>query len=117
VIVADQDDLGAVFVQRVPEGANERQVRIAGVVARGEERMVPVCERAGGLARLEVGAQPLLLLRTQRTRNDRAVGVQDDDMPVAELIAVPPFAARTGGVAEVVEVAGRPGGVVLVIAG
>jgi hypothetical protein len=62
VVVADEDQLGAVLVERLPERTDEEQVGLAGVIARREQRVVPVRQRAGRFAPGELGAQPPLLV-------------------------------------------------------
>ena len=79
--------------------------------------MVPVGERAGVGVRGEVGPQPLLLHRPGGAAHDRAVRVERDEVPRADVEAVVPLRriAREG--AEVLVVARGVGGVVLVVAG
>src|SRR5688572_21923149 len=44
VVVANEDDVGAVLVQGTPEGTDELEIGFSGVRPRREERMVPVRE-------------------------------------------------------------------------
>src|SRR5687767_7612752 len=81
VVVADEDEVGAVLVQGLPERTDELEIGFSGVGPRREERMVPVRERALGLARRELRAEPLLLLGTRSTGDHLAVAVQDKDLP------------------------------------
>src|SRR6266480_5158814 len=55
-----------------------------------EQRMVEVRERALVGVRGQVAAQPRLLGRAGRARDGRAlaVGVEGDDVPIADLVAV-----------------------------
>ena len=59
--------------------------------------MVPVGEGAGCRVGREIRAQPAPLPRARPTATDLfAVGVEDDDMPGAEIVAVVPLAAVAG---------------------
>src|SRR6266700_567348 len=72
--------------------------------ARGAEaRHMPVGERAALGARGQIGLEPQLLGRAGG-RGD--AGVQDHDVPGAEIVAVVALAALAGSAAEVVEVGG-----------
>ena len=76
--------------------------------------MVPVRERAEVAVGGEVGAQPALLRRTPCAADDRAVAVQDDDVPRAEGVRVPPCQRSPEGRPPVREVAGAVVTVVVV---
>src|SRR5205809_7841519 len=60
--------------------------------------------------------EPLVLVWAGAEGDEAAVGVQDDNVPGAEVEAVVTLVARSGAVTEVVERPGRRTGLVLVIA-
>ena len=115
VVVPDEDDVGAAVVQRLPEGAKasvgavRRPTRTAG----GARRRA--CSRAGCAARSarshcscgDPSPQPTDVV---------AVRVERDDVPGAEVEAVVALPGGAGRRAEVVEVARRVRGAVLVVA-
>src|SRR5439155_8861960 len=109
-----QDQVGPVLVGRVPERSHLGGAAV-GVVG-DEAGLVPVGQRAlrgmGG----EVGPQPLLLLRALAAADVVAVGIEDDNVPGARVVAVPALPLRPGGGPEVVEVGGGAGREVLVVA-
>src|SRR5436190_16033346 len=87
VVVAREDHVRSGCIEVRPERADRR---IVAVWPRAEAGMVPVRERAEVAVGGEVGAQPALLRRTPCAADDRAVAVQDDDVPRAEGVRVPP---------------------------
>jgi hypothetical protein len=58
VVVADDDEVGPVLLERLPQ---RRDLRLVAVEAAAEQRMVPVGERTRLLVGGEVGAQPEIL--------------------------------------------------------
>ena len=75
--------------------------------------MMPVGEGTALRARGEVGLKPLLLSGAGAVRN---VGVQDDDVPIAQVVAVIALGGVAGCRTEVAEIAGGAGSVVIVVA-
>ena len=115
VLVAGQDQLGAVVQERLPEGSGAGVVPV--VVARGEQRVVPEPDRARAGRGGEVGPEPLLLGAPDVAPDPGAVGVEDDDVPGrSQVEAVPALAGGAGRGAEVREVPRRALGHVLVVA-
>ncbi len=87
------------------------------MLARGIARVVPHGDRAGGGMRREVLPQPLLLGRSRVAAADlRAVAVDHDQVPLAEVVAVVALRGIAGRRAEVVEVAAGVRRAVLVVA-
>ena len=87
---------------------------MSALVARAEERVVQVGERAALRALGKIRAQPHLLRRADVHRD---VAVQRHDVPVAEVVAVIALAGRASGRAEVIEIAARVRRDIVVIAG
>src|SRR2546425_11848854 len=115
VVVPVEDDVCARVVEVLPDRLHRDRVA---VLPGAEARVMPVGERARRSMSRQVSAQPRLLPRARlAAAYSRAVAVDDDDVPGAELVAVVPAVRRTGGCAEVREVAGGAGGEVLVVAG
>ena len=114
VVVPRQHDVRSGGVEGPPERVE------GGVVAvrpRGEAGVMPVGERAGPGVGGEVVGQPAELRRARAAAADvGAVGVEDDDVPGAEVVAVPALGAVARRRSEVVEVAGGAGGLILVVA-
>src|SRR5215208_6706688 len=78
--------------------------------------MVPVGQGAGGGVRREILAQPLFLGRAGMTAAHlRTVGVEDHDMPGAQVVAVVTLRAISRRDVEVVKVAAGPAGQVIVV--
>src|SRR5581483_10235054 len=116
VLVAVEDEFGAVVVEGVPQRTDLEVVAVAGPGV--EPGMVPDGHGAPGRAGSEIGPQPALLGAARLAATDRrAVAVEDDHVPGAEVVAVPPLPRRPGHRTEVAEVPGGVGGVVLVVAG
>ena len=110
VVVAGEDDVGTAAAERRPQRA-EGGVRA--VQAGAEARVVHVRDGAGGRIRSEVRGEPALLRRAAlAAAGGAAVGVQDDDVPVAEVVGVVARARE----AEVRDRSVRVAGAVLVIA-
>src|SRR5918992_5034416 len=78
---------------------------------------MPVRQRAGARVGREVRLEPPNLSRAGAARDHVAAvaRVEDDHMPVAQVVAVVALAGVTRGGAEVAEVAGRAGVVVLAV--
>ena len=104
VIVPHHHHFRPGLVQCLPQ--RSRADRPTPAYPRGEERLVPDGERALLRAGGEIGAEPLLLVRT---RGHRLVVVQRDDVPGAQIVAVVTGFLVSGGSPEVAEVTGRPG--------
>src|SRR3989304_863831 len=86
----------------------------AGAVA----RVVPVGEDVAQLVGRQVSPQPRLLGGAGAAAADLgALAVEGDEVPGPQVEAVVALAGITGGGAEVADVAGRAGGVVVVVAG
>ena len=117
VAVTRQQDLRLGVLEGLPERLHEV---VAAVVAGAVARVVPVGERAVGRVRRQVRPQPALLLGAGRAGHARAVRVECDQVPCAQVEAVVALAARArgavgdAGAVEVVEIAGR--GAALVVA-
>src|SRR5258705_12287650 len=75
--------------------------------------MVPHGEQAFGRRSGEIGTQPMLL---HRTGTDRDVAVERNDVPGAHVVAVVASTRWARERAEIAEVVGRAGDVVIVIA-
>src|SRR6187200_349860 len=100
VVVAGEDEIGAALVERLED---RRHRRVVAVLARGESRVMPHRDRARDLVRGEVLSHPLLLRRSRAATSAHpgAVAVDDDDVPLAEVVAVPALRPISGGGAEV----------------
>src|SRR5205085_2511442 len=111
--VPAEDDLRAGVVERLEQGLGRR---IVAVLPRAEAGVVPVGERARGRMGGKVRAKPLLLRRAGAAAADlRAVGVERDQMPGADVVAVVAGGRAARGGAEVLEVARCLRGQVLVV--
>src|ERR1700704_783590 len=115
VIVADEHDVGAGRVERAPDAIGLQAIAMD---AGAEARMVPVGERATTLVRSQIGAQPLVLRTAEAAASGqlRAVRVHDDEVPPTEIPAVVTAWGLTRGGTEVIEIVGRAGRHVLVVA-
>src|SRR3990170_8271044 len=78
--------------------------------------MVPVSCCAGCWIRGQVRTQPLLLWRANAATDEGAVAIEHHNMPATQVVAVVALSGLTSGRSEVVEVAGRPGSVVVMVA-
>ena len=116
VVVAVHDDVGTGRVQRAPERVDRRVVAV--LVTRAEPGLMPDCERAGRRVRRQVGRQPAALFGIGvAAANLRAIAVEDDDVPLAEVVRVPRVAVLVDRVrAEVVAIALGVRGVPVVVA-
>ena len=88
VLVTVQDHIGVVLVERVPQRCD---VKVVPVIRSGvEARVMPVGERACFRTRREIGSQPLLLRRPGRAQYYPAteIRVENDDVPVAQIVTV-----------------------------
>ena len=105
VVVAAQDDVDVVRVEHLPERVVIGQVSVG---AGGEPGVVPVGERARRMVGGEVVLEPRHLPRRRAAAADvRAVRVERDQVPLADVVAVPaPGRACPARAAEVGEVAG-----------
>ena len=111
VAVAVEDEIGPAGVQRVPERLDG-----TGVAAGGEERVVPVGQRAPTGVRGEVGPEPGLLRRALMAAADLgALRVQRDHVPCADVPGIVSARGITGGATEISVIAGSARCVVLVI--
>jgi hypothetical protein len=82
-----------------------------------EQGVMEVGQGAGVRVGREIRHKPLLLRRTLSASSHlRAVAVQRDDVPAALIVAVVALGRVPGGGTEIVEVAGSPRRVVLVVA-
>ena len=116
VLVSAEDDIRAVVGQRLPDRLHEGLVAVRRAGA--EPRMVPVRQRAGGGVGGKIRAQPGLLRRSGAAAADgRAVAVERDDVPRADLVAVVPQRRVAGGRAEIAVVAARVRRHVVMVAG
>ena len=116
VVVPAEHPFGAVLVEQLPERGRVRQA------SRASRRR----SSAGGASRRRRSSPAFaarsccshcVLLGARAAAADLvAVAVQHDDVPGAEVVAVPALARGGRGRAEVVEVAGSAGGAVLVVA-
>ena len=93
VVVRTEHDIGARVVQRLHQRLHGR---VVAVLAAAPARVVPVGQRAALRVGGQVGAQPLLLGAAGGAGHDRAVAVQRDDVPAAQLVGVPALADLTG---------------------
>src|SRR4051794_33266101 len=110
VIVPGQDELGACGDERVEEGLHGS---VAAVVPGREPGLV----QDGHRARVLVGGEVLLQPRELgATGADVPLGVEGDHAPGTDVLGVVTLRPQAGRGAEVVEVAVRPCGVVLVVA-
>src|SRR5262249_2768354 len=112
VVVAAEHHVRVVVVQRLPDRPHGGVRCVVGTG--GEPRVVPVGEGARLGAGRQVRTQPLLLCRPHVPGD---VGVDHDDVPVAEVVRVVALGRVTGGGTEVGVVAGRASCVVFVVAG
>ena len=114
VVVATDDDIGAMIVERFPE-----VVEPMGIASwsRVEDRVMPDSHGAVFVVGCQVVAEPGELLGGRTATDVATVGVKHDDVPVAVVEGVPTFARLTSdaieenpevleGVAVVVVVAG-----------
>src|SRR5215213_976342 len=112
--MAGQDDLRSRRIKCLPE--HPRRLVVV-VFAETEAGMVPVGQGAFRRMGFEVLAQPLFLRRSGMTAARlRAVGVEDHDVPGAQVVAVVPLLGVPPRRIEVAEVASCPAGQILVIA-
>ena len=104
VVVAREDDVDVVRVEHLPERVVVREVsRRAG----REPGLVPVGQRARRMVRGEVVPEEGHLRRRRAAAADvRAVGVERDQVPLADVEAVPAPGRVAGPASEVGEVAG-----------
>src|SRR6185437_6980934 len=94
VVVPIQDDVGVGVVKVEPPGG---EGVVVSMEARREPRPVPVGERAEVRMRGEVVAQPDLFGGTGAATADvRALGVEGDDVPGADVVAVVPLGRIAG---------------------
>src|SRR5438552_9718955 len=101
--MTDEDQIGIAVVEGLPQICHIGFTRYQ---ASTETRVVPVRERASRRVRGEIGAQPRFLGRSRATAADEdAVAVQRDDVPAAEVVAVPTLRGIPGNRAPVAEVA------------
>ena len=98
---SSQQDLGLSVLERVPERLLEGA---RSVVTRAVARMVPEGERAAGRMSGQIGPEPALLLRPDAAvdsvggvSGSRAVRVQRNQVPGADVEAVPALPARSRG--------------------
>ena len=95
VVVAAVDELGAVLVEQLPERGRLRERAVGGPGA--PARVVPVGAHAASGVGGEVLLEPLVLLGARAAAADQlAVAVQHDEVPAAEVVAVPALAALPG---------------------
>ena len=116
VVVAVEDDVGAGRVECGPE----RRAGLAVAVIPGTEpRLVPDGDGAVRRRRREVRGEPATLCRVcLATAVQGAFGVEDDDVPRAELVRIPGGAAGAlGGRPEIAEVPGKIRRAPVVVAG
>src|SRR4051812_21677023 len=110
VVVPDDDDVRAELAEGPPDVAHHRRGAVA---ARREQRMVPDRGDAAGPRRGEVAAQPLHLRRAVGRGH---IAVERDHVPGASGEAVVAQPRRPGALAEVIEICGRAGSLVFVVA-
>ncbi len=114
VVVSGEDDVGAGSGQGAPDGV---EVGIVAVLAGRPAWVVPVGEQVAGRGRSEVVAEPGQLWAVGSAAADLvAVGVDHDDVPVAEVVAVVALWLRSRSGSEHAVVAGGPGGDDVVVA-
>src|SRR4029453_13887938 len=111
VLMAAQDHVGAGLIEVVPEAPERAPAPLMG--PRGEPGKVPVGQDAALGGGDQVGPEPALL---GRPRSVVEAGVQRDQVPAAQVEAVVAAALGPGLPAEVGEVAGRSGGLVVGVA-
>ncbi len=85
------------------------------VVPEEKRGVMPVGEGAHGRVGGQVVAEPALLGAPGGAADDLAVGVEHDDVPVAQVVAVPPERRFPGRGAELAEVPGGLGHAVFVV--
>jgi hypothetical protein len=105
VLVSVEHDIDAGVLQDLPEVGDGLVVAV--LVAGGEPGPVERCERAACGVVGQVGGQPLALVAVGVAADVLALGVQDDNVPGADVEGVPALAARPGAIAEVVPVGVR----------
>src|SRR5436309_2725240 len=110
VIVSARHHVRSLCVEIVPKGLRPGRVPVR--CPRGKERVVPDGEGTGRRVCREVGAKPLFLRRAVITRDLLAVvvGIKNDDMPGAQIVAVIALSWIAGSRAKVIEIPiGVPG--------
>ena len=114
VVVPVEDQLRAGRLERIPQRPDRG---IVAVVAGREEGLVPHGRDTGARVGREVCTQPGHLFGAGATAHLGAVGVEVVHAPGSQVLRVPALARRAGPRAEVGEVGGRAGTVVVVVAG
>src|SRR5919107_1551361 len=114
MVVTGEYQLGFVLIEYLP---GRLHPRIVAVKAAGEHRVVPVGEHTLLLSPFEVLLQPPHLRRALEAPFDEAAhGVENHDVPLAEVVRVPTFFGPTGSLAKVVKVRSSVvGGTILVL--
>ena len=116
VVVAVEDHIHARGVQRLPDRLHlDRVAMLAGA----EARVMPIGQRTGCRVRAQIGAQPLLLGRTHLAAADDllAVAIEDNHVPVAEIIAIVASCRVASSGAEIREIARSTWYLVLMVPG
>src|SRR5205823_1714907 len=109
VLVPVQYQLRVGVVQHLPRGLHRGRAAVGR--ARAEARSIEVGDNAAARRRGEVVLQPLEL---RRCGADIDLRVERHHVPGAEVVAVIALPRRPGRAAEVAEIGGSPGGVVVV---
>src|SRR5213593_312548 len=110
VLMSADHHVRSLCVEIVPKGLRPGRVPVR--CPRGKERVVPDGEGTGRRVCREVGAKPLFLTRAVITRDLLAVvvGIKNDDMPGAQIVAVIALSWIAGSRAKVIEIPiGVPG--------
>src|SRR5450755_1965852 len=115
VVVSTNDDVGIRVVESLPKRFEFGIVAVLGAGA--EQRLVKISQSAGGRMRGEICAEPFFFARTGITAADlRALAIQDDDVPVAQLITVEAIFRVSGNVSEILEIESGTSGMKFMIA-